>query len=368
ACHGPDFGRGQSWVDEHGSDVPGRREDWRKLTREAKENQYGMIDLWDPAKRAKKCASCHIGNAEEGKVVTHEMYAAGHPPLPGFEVSTFSDAMPRHWEYLSEKSKAALDQLKNPPHSLERTQLLVIGGIMNLDATMELLARQAENCGQASNPDERVLDLASFDCYACHHDLKTPSWRQARGYFGKPGRPQFRPWPTALIQLGILHARAKDGLEKYRQLEANLRAAFDAQPFGEPAKIAIAARALQTWCKELAEKLKQSPETFAQAAAQSLLQELCRIAGAETVDYDTARQMAWAFRIIHKELKPKPSRDADIVKKLEELNQELKLDLPEGQERQIVLDLPSALSRIADYNPQAFKRIFGELCALLSEK
>jgi hypothetical protein len=372
ACHGPDFGRGQSWVDEHGSDVPGRREEWRKLTREAKENQYGMIDLWDPAKRAKKCASCHIGNAEEGKVITHEMYAAGHPPLPGFEASTFSDAMPKHWQYLSEKNQDALDllkmKMKKPPDWLERTQLLVIGGIVSLDATMELLARQAENCGQAGNPDERTLDLASFDCYACHHDLKTPSWRQARGYFGKPGRPQFRPWPTALIQLGIFHSGQKEELGKYRQRVADLRAAFDAQPFGEPAKIAAAARALQTWCKGFEDKLKQSPETFTPSAAQALLQELCRIAGAETVDYDTARQMAWAFRIIHEELNPKPSKDADIVKKLADLNQELKLDLPAGQEHQIVLDLPSALSRIADYNPQTFKKIFGELCALLSEK
>ena len=31
------------------------------------------------------CLSCHLGNAREGRVVTHEMYAAGHPPLPGFE-------------------------------------------------------------------------------------------------------------------------------------------------------------------------------------------------------------------------------------------------------------------------------------------
>ena len=71
-----------------------------------------MTDLWDPVKRATKCASCHIGNPGEQKVVTHAMYAAGHPPLPGLETATFSDAMPRHWEYLREK-KNIDDQLKN---------------------------------------------------------------------------------------------------------------------------------------------------------------------------------------------------------------------------------------------------------------
>jgi hypothetical protein len=29
------------------------------------------------------------------------------------------------------------------------------------------------------------LAMAHSDCYACHHDLQSPSWRQARGY--EPG-------------------------------------------------------------------------------------------------------------------------------------------------------------------------------------
>ena len=65
-----------------------------------------MTDLWDPVRRAETCASCHVGNHDEGKVVTHAMYAAGHPPLPGFETATFGDLEPRHWQYLSEKTPA----------------------------------------------------------------------------------------------------------------------------------------------------------------------------------------------------------------------------------------------------------------------
>ncbi len=80
---------------------------WRNLSRKEKESQYGMVDLWDPVTRTKRCLSCHVGNYEEGNVLTHAMYAAGHPPARLPEVSTFSEAMPYHWEYLGEKRARA---------------------------------------------------------------------------------------------------------------------------------------------------------------------------------------------------------------------------------------------------------------------
>ena len=83
-----------------------------------------MTDLWDPVTRGKKCVSCHIGNPdpEEEKVVTHAMYAAGHPPLPGIEVATFSDAQPRHWQYLREKKAEVQRTLDvNPDQAQART-------------------------------------------------------------------------------------------------------------------------------------------------------------------------------------------------------------------------------------------------------
>ncbi len=89
-CHGA-F---KDWYEPHGSYL--QAEKWRSLSRADKEKRFGMTDLWNPVRRSALCASCHIGNLDEGKFVTHEMYAAGQPPLPGFEVSTFSDAQPRH--------------------------------------------------------------------------------------------------------------------------------------------------------------------------------------------------------------------------------------------------------------------------------
>ena len=92
-CHGPYSG----WADPHAV-APFRTlptAQWEAL---------GFVDLRSPAGKAEKCLSCHIGNSDEGKVVTHEMYAAGHPPLPSIEVATFTFAMPRHWWLNAERA------------------------------------------------------------------------------------------------------------------------------------------------------------------------------------------------------------------------------------------------------------------------
>src|SRR5579864_7286783 len=79
ACHGAY----SDWVNEHSKPAKSR---WKQFDREEKEAKFGLKDLWDPAKRAALCSSCHVGEAAAGKIVTHEMYAAGHPPLPGIEI------------------------------------------------------------------------------------------------------------------------------------------------------------------------------------------------------------------------------------------------------------------------------------------
>src|SRR5439155_23427773 len=126
------------------------------------------------------------------------------PPLPSVELATFSDAMPRHWKYLSEKPAKVQKILEYDPAKadLERTQLVVVAALVSFRESMNLLAAQAEQ----GDKDKSWPELAQFDCYACHHDLKAKSWRQQRGYHGKPGRPDMRPWPTTLVHLGILQA------------------------------------------------------------------------------------------------------------------------------------------------------------------
>jgi hypothetical protein len=383
ACHGAYF----DWVDVHGSRL--QREKWRALSREQKQKDYGMTDLWNPATRARTCAACHIGDSEQGKVVTHAMYAAGHPPLPGFEVSAFSDAMPRHWQYLHEKKPQVQKLLDHDPDEHERTKLVVIGGVVEFQEAMMLLATQADTQAGANSAENRMLprnlaisatspvrsgtgrssglDLAQFDCYACHHDLKQPGWRQERGFAGRPGRPSFRQWPLALVKLALYQAGQERRLPEFEKKLGALYTAFDAQPFGRLDEAARAARTLAEWSKELEASLGNKDVRYHQEAALGLLGHLCSLSAAETPDYDTARQIAWAFETIYYELDRKPVNDAAFREKFKALDKELKLALPSGQDHQILTELPQALRTIGEYDPSKFQQILQELAKLLAK-
>ncbi len=128
ACHGP----ASQWIDDHWH--PNK---WRKaLTREQK-TAKGLVDLRDAVTRAEVCLSCHVGNAQQGKVVTHEMFAAGHPPISGFEIETFVRAMPRHWKPASDqppeiRKQYADQQDPDKPEPMYSTRMLTIGGLVAL--------------------------------------------------------------------------------------------------------------------------------------------------------------------------------------------------------------------------------------------
>jgi hypothetical protein len=359
-CHGPY----REWVKDHAAAL--EREEWRKLPREAKEKKFGMTDLWDPAKRTDLCVSCHIGNTEQGKFVSHAMYAAGHPPLPGIEIAAFSDQMPRHWQLVREKSAPVQEALGFRPGSqhFEQTKLVAIGSITDLAKTMKLLATQADKCAQAKDGEERVLDLSNFDCYACHHDLKSPSWRQQRGYVGKPGRPQMRPWPTRLARVSleeiVKNEKASKDLDEGIK---NVHQAFSAQPFGSSPDIAIAAKTLATQLDQWSATLARTDVNYDEATAVRLLQRLCSSDPKDIPDYDSAREIAWAISIIYCEWKPDPKdRDQNVVQVLQALKHDLKLLLPEKSPRPeqpdnevIIRALPESLACLNDYDPKAFK-------------
>src|SRR5262249_42431223 len=105
-CHGPY----EDWVNPHGTDNLQGRKKWRLNDRKSNEVKYGMYSLGDPPTGAHVCGSCHIGDADPklNRLLTHEMYAAGHPPLPAFDTCKFSEAMPRHWELIREKPEKLL--------------------------------------------------------------------------------------------------------------------------------------------------------------------------------------------------------------------------------------------------------------------
>ncbi len=367
ACHGPYL----EWVKDH--QFP-KVTNWGKNTRRQKQELYGMTDLWDPITRATKCASCHIGNPAELKVVTHEMYAAGHPPLPSFETATFSDAQPRHWQYLREKAPAIQKELGFKPGKREQTDLVVVSGIVALRETMRLFAAEARDDGLVKEPETHWPDFARFDCYACHHDLKVPSWRQTRGYAGRaPGRPTTPVWSDVLVQLAITVSDpkgTKGRLSEYRHALEAFQGATTVRAFGDRQRSVAAATALAEWADAVSHDLGGMFEDPKQVVvdgpmALRLLHQLAQMAMNGPVDYDSARQIAWSFKIIYEETKaidPQMFKDPAIDPLVESLFEKSRLSLPNAKTQvKIAESLPARLSAVFDFDPDAFRAHFTEL-------
>jgi hypothetical protein len=361
-CHGAY----KNWVGaHHGSGVAEDRMAWRKLTRRQKEDDWGMRDLWDPAERARLCASCHIGSVADGKVLTHDMYAAGHPPLPSFEPAKFSEAM-RHWEYLREKRPEVQKILMYDSQERERAHLVAVGGVVVLESSMRLLADEARACAAGSHS----LDLACFDCAACHHDWRSPNSRP-RGSRSRPGRPSAPTWPRVLIRAiaacaeGHDNKRTAESLREYETLLRSLREAFDKELLGKPNEVALSAGKLADWAALLAKRVGSTSTD--QKASVRFARALCGLADDETPDYDSARQIAWAVEMVFADLDPKPRNHADVWEKFATLDRELNLTLPYGRQRKIVDEFEKALEMRTKYDSKKVRKLIGELAQLLSE-
>jgi hypothetical protein len=346
-CHGP----AEGWYGEHT-----QRASWRKQTPEYKEGK-GMRDVRNPTKKAAMCLACHVGNAAEGKVISHSMYAAGHPPLPIIDVALFSKNLPQHWRDLKDvpylrESKAETQKLYHyDPEEKELTKNSVLGSLVALQESMGFLAERANvelkgnaktrwpelfNGSEAGDDLPRLvrshwpeLAMTHFDCLACHHDLKSESWRQERGCSGFPGRPQVRPWPGTLATAVIFEDKtsAESASEKLRSQLQELRLACGSRPFGEPAKIQRAAETVKTWCTHQAEQLQKVKIT--RARALRLLKGLC-----ESVDpypdYETARALASAVLVVC--LDAGLDKDPALGRALAEIDAEFELRASSGRQ------------------------------------
>ncbi len=256
ACHGP----AKDYVQPHWED----RTTWRYLSPADKE-KTGLVNLRDPVTKTETCLSCHLGSMAEGKLVTHDMYAAGHPPLPGFDTATFAAAMPVHWTPLHEKPDAKYKQTHAADHNFApQTRDVLLAGLTSLASYLELLADYADQRAA----DAAWPELALYDCFACHHDLQSRSWRQARGYGGnKPGRPPLRSWPNPLALLALQQADAPS--ELHTKLAAVARS-LDEQPFGDRAALGKSARAAAEEIRQALASLRAALATPADLSAEAL--------------------------------------------------------------------------------------------------
>lgn len=368
-CHGAY----REWVDNHATVTGG--DAWKKLTRIEKERDQGLRDLWDPAKRAALCCSCHIGNAVENKVVTHEMYAAGHPPLPSFELNSFSEAMPRHWETLSEKVARTRNKefykrvhgFLADPDDNDQVRMLAVSGAVAFRSTIQLTHDLAQREAKTPNAKEPAWpELAAFDCYACHHELKSESWRQLRVSSGRPGRPALRQWPMALLSVAFPDTATPNNdmlsVDFTRKMR-DLQAALDKTPFGDPKTVAEKAEALVQWSKNQ-EQAAQAAR-YDRGATQRMLQTLFHRSGTELLDFDSARQLAWALQTLLPAANAKAAQQDRAKKHLGSLSAQLRLELPKGQKRIAEDFLPEVLKSMSAYDPREFQKTAQALAAEL---
>jgi hypothetical protein len=407
ACHGP-FRR---WVIEH---TAPEDPTWRGLTRREKWTKYGMVDLWDPVVRAQTCMSCHIGDPDPraGRAISHAMYAAGHPPLPSIEVAAFSEEQPQHWLYLRCKEKQLQERLGFYPGRLEQTEQVAASGLVALSREMELF----EAVGRAPRETSTWPEFARFDCYPCHHELRSPGgevWRRARAR--GVGRPSGPAWPTVLVDLGLDAAEPeKSGSRKAQlaELLERFHAALTDRPFGDPETASAKARdiveLLRTPLAELSQLATVKPgekrRILDRHEARRLLRILGDAATKDLQDYESARQIGWAFRTIDRELREVTSRQSDdhpalkllgenqprIQGILKDLDSDLVLSLRErgslalgacpptdrimefpkepDQKPIIGVILDTRLRKRAEYDPVAFQRRLTELSRLIPSR
>ncbi len=322
-CHG----LAKEWMIPHS--IP----TWRGKSPLEKE-KLGLIDLRNPTTRTQKCASCHIGNSSMGRVVTHEMYAAGHPPLIPFELNAFAENEPNHWNlnrdnqfllqlgegkigfnFLNESGKGkAPDSTQQMKIAKDNYYVIsgesktikdwAIGSLSSLNHWTKLINEEAK----ISDTNHQLMDFAHFDCYSCHHDLKVPSERQQRGYNGIPGRPLLKSsyiLPVRII-LSVLDKNNKANSENKLLTEFNekirsLNLSAGTGAFGNPKKMIQATETINEFLekrikdveaisfnKDLCEKfLLEVNETIGKIA-QKEAGELAYL------DYESAQLLSWA--------------------------------------------------------------------------
>jgi hypothetical protein len=142
------------------------------------------------------------------------------------------------------------------------------------------------------------------------------------------------------------------------------------RPFGNGERAIETAQALADWADEVSRDLRdltENPDRVAvdRALTLRLLRKLCEMGAARVLDYDSARQIALAFRTIYAEsmaVDPNALPDPAIPEILKSLDQQFSISLPsEGTQTPIEKTLLSRLKAVVDFDPVAFRARFAEL-------
>ncbi len=271
SCHG--YGRGtdrNGWADIHQD----RAKFFSNYTT-AQRTEMGFYDLRDLSRRAERCISCHVGT--ENQRVTHDMMAAGHPPLM-FEMDYYSSGVPKHWP---EKNSFISEDEGEWIH----VRSWATGQAVALRESLHRIIEWSAG--------KEKIDFAFLDCYACHHDLdqktKQLNWRQQRGFLGQRGEPTWDEvnWSMCrtLVRLylpGEFDAAQKNATRLLQSLSLSNM---------DRAAVAQSADALRKTAERLVAKV--AVNKFDKAQSLSILQSL-----ATDRDYVTSRGFSAANQAV----------------------------------------------------------------------
>jgi hypothetical protein len=150
----------------------------------------GLYPTEQPAARAEKCLSCHIGDpADDNRFVTHRIMGAGHPRM-GFELDTYTAVEPKHF---------VVDQRyierKGPVNDV---QVWAVGQAIDLTKRMGALLEPKRA------PKGIFPELVLFDCQSCHHPYNSLS---GEGYTTGLVPGSVKLYEANVIMLRVLAAR-----------------------------------------------------------------------------------------------------------------------------------------------------------------
>ena len=363
ACHGP--GSQYTQVDQH------QQISWRQKTGEQK-SALGMFDLASPSACAEVCMSCHVGDKSQNRFVSHDMYVAGHPPLPPFDLQIFLDAMPPHWKSVSEKSSFALQTEYYAAHydvdpsvqfdemerdvksSFSRTQRSMIGGLVANDLGIQMIHASAN---QSQSDPEKWGDFSMYNCMGCHQELKRDkitSNLQDR----VPGRPFPADWLT--LEHSSVH---KSNPEKHSRLTKELFASFNKVPFGDSQKISqLSESHRESLADRLHDRRALERRIMRRSDVQQWLEVLLASRYDKLNDYWVAKQTSWMVSIAVIELvEHGVLKEEQVATRIKELSDLLQLELSIPQKTSVLLSQEKTLKLANQFDVKRCQILIREL-------
>jgi len=150
----------------------------------------GLYPTEQPAARAEKCLSCHIGDpADDNRFVTHRIMGAGHPRM-GFELDTYTAVEPKHF---------VVDQ-----RYIERKGPVNDVRVWAVGQAIDLTKRMGALLEPKRAPKGVFPELVLFDCQSCHHPYNSLS---GEGYTTGLVPGSVKLYDANVIMLRVIAAR-----------------------------------------------------------------------------------------------------------------------------------------------------------------